>query len=83
MENDRRNSIRRGAIVRYVLNRILENPSIMLSVDTLQQWLQLPGDVAERILRRLIDAGVLREVNRGVWVPSPMAGAPAGRLNDG
>ena len=79
MENDRRNSRERSALVRYVLNRILENPSLTLSVHTLQQWLQLPADVSERILNRLIDAGVLRELNPGVWVPSPLAGSSAGR----
>ena len=52
----------------------MTNPSVTLSVANLQEWLCLPSDVARRILRRLVDAGVVREIQRGVWVPEPLPG---------
>ena len=75
MEGERRDTTRRAEVVRSVITRVVQNPSTTLSVDTLQRWLQVPLDAAERILQRLIDSGLLREVRRGVWVRSPWPGA--------
>ena len=35
--------------------------------STLQQWLGVPVDAAERILGRLASSGLVREVHKGVW----------------
>jgi hypothetical protein len=75
MDTDRRDKTRRAKIVRCLLDSVVENPSLMLSVPTLQQWLQVPADAAQRILQRLVDAGVMREVRRGVWVGGAIPGA--------
>lgn len=57
----------RGAAVRRVIDGVLQNPSVTLRVETLQQWLGVPVDAAERILDRLASSGLVREVQRGVW----------------
>ncbi len=57
----------RGAVVRRVIDTVLQNPSVTLSVQTLQEWLGVPFDAAERILSRLASSGLVREVQRGVW----------------
>jgi len=44
-------------------------------VDTLQQWVGVPVDAAERILRRLASSGLVREVNRGTWARGSWPGA--------
>jgi DNA-binding IscR family transcriptional regulator len=75
MEQDRRDKTRRAQIVRCVLESIVQNPSLMVSVTTLQQWLHVPGDAAERILQRLVDSGLMREVRGGVWVRGTIPGA--------
>jgi hypothetical protein len=75
MEQERRDKTRRAEVVRCVLNRIVQNPSITLTVDTLQQWLQVPVDAAERILGRLVDSGLMREVRRGEWARGTWPGA--------
>ena len=75
MDQERRDKTRRAEVVRCVLNRIVQNPSITLSADTLQQWLQVPVDAAERILGRLVDSGLMREVRRGEWARGSWPGA--------
>jgi hypothetical protein len=72
---ERRDKNRRAEVVRCVLNRIVQNPSITLTVDTMQQWLQVPIDGAERILGRLVDSGLMREVRRGEWARGTWPGA--------
>ncbi len=67
MAEERRNMAVRGAVVRRVIDTVLQNPSVTLSVQTLQEWLGVPFDAAERILSRLASSGLVREVQRGVW----------------
>jgi predicted transcriptional regulator of viral defense system len=66
---DRRNVTRRQAV--YVqLRAVLSSPSLLLTVDEAQRLLQLRRDACQRILRKLLDAGVLREIQRGVYTPT-------------
>ena len=67
MAQERRNLATRGAVVKRVIDSVLQNPSVTLRVDTLQQWLGVSLDAAERILARLVSSGLVREVQRGVW----------------
>lgn len=67
MPQERRNMAKRGAVVKRVIDSVLQNPSVMLRVETLEQWLGVPFDAAERILGRLASSGLVREVQRGVW----------------
>ena len=75
MVEERRNRNARAAITQRVVNSVLQNPSVTLSVDTLQSWLGLQVDAADRILRRLASSGIVREVQRGVWARGSWPGA--------
>lgn len=75
MAQERRNMTLRGAVVKRVIDSVLQNPSVTLRVDTLQQWLGVPLDAAERILDRLASSGLVREVQRGVWARGSWPGS--------
>jgi hypothetical protein len=64
---ERRNINARAAIVQRVINGVVQNPSVTLTVETLQAWLDIPLDAAQRILGRLASSGLVREVQKGVW----------------
>ena len=75
MEEERRNIRNRAAIVQHVIEGIVQNPSVTLTVRTLQQWLGVPMDAAERILNRLASSGLVKEVQRGVWARGSLGAA--------
>jgi hypothetical protein len=74
MGTERRNIRRRAAVVQKVISSVIDNPSVTLTVDTLHAWLSVPMDAAERILGRLAASGLVREVQRGVWVRASVPG---------
>lgn len=71
---ERRNISARAAVVQRVINGVVQNPSVTLTADTLQRWLNIPLD-AQRILERLASAGLVREVEKGVWARGTWPGA--------
>ena len=75
MPEERRNMRTRSALVQRVINNVVQNPSVTLSVNTLQQWLDVPFDAAQRILQRLASSGLVQEVQRGVWARGTWPGA--------
>ena len=75
MREERRNIRTRSALVQQVLNDVIQNPSVTLSVTTLQSWLDVPLDAAQRILQRLVSSGLVQEVQRGVWARGSWPGA--------
>lgn len=75
MGEERRNITQRAAVVQRVIDGIVQNPSVTLTVTTLQQWLGVPNDAAQRILDRLASSGLVREVQRGVWARGSWPGA--------
>jgi Fic family protein len=68
---DRRNLKQRQAISARVRG-LLSSPSVLLTVDEAQRLLQLQREACQRILRRLLEAGVLREIQRGVYTPTAL-----------
>ena len=64
---DRRDTTRRGELVRSIVAGIVRNPYAVVTRESLQNWLQISSGVAERILTRLVSAGLLCEVQAGVW----------------
>ena len=64
---ERRNITARASVVQRVIDGVVQNPSVMLSVDMLQEWLGVPVDAARRILDRLVASGLITEVQKGVW----------------
>ena len=75
MGSERRNIKNRAAVVQRVIDGIVQNPSVTLSVNTLQTWLGVPMDAAQRILDRLASSGLVREVQKGVWARGSWPGA--------
>ena len=73
--DERRNIPARAAVVQRVINGIVQNPSVTLTVDTLQMWLDIPLEAADRILQRLASSGLVREVQKGVWARGTWPGA--------
>ena len=57
-----RNIGARAAIVQRVINGVVQNPSVTLTVDTLQAWLDVPMEAAQRILQRLASSGLVRTI---------------------
>jgi hypothetical protein len=72
---ERRDIGTRAAVVQRVINGVVQNPSVTLTVDTLQAWLGIPMDAAQRILQRLASSGLVREVQKGVWARGTWPGA--------
>ena len=75
MRNERRDIRHRAAVVQRVIDGVVQNPSVTLTVATLQSWLGVPLDAAQRILQRLAASGLVREVQRGVWARGRWPGA--------
>ena len=75
MRNERRDIRHRAAVVQRVIDGVVQNPSVTLTVATLQSWLGVPLDAAQRILQRLAASGLVREVQRGVWARGSWPGA--------
>jgi len=65
---ERRNIRERAAVLQSVVSSVVENPSVTLSVETLQTWLNVPRDAASRMLSKLASSGLVREIKRGVFV---------------
>lgn len=74
--SERRNIPERAAVVQRVINGVVQNPSVTLTVNTLESWLNIPTDAARRILDRLASSGLVREVEKGVWARGSWPGAP-------
>jgi len=75
MAGERRNVRTRAAIVQRVIDGVVQNPSVTLTVNSLQTWLGVPLEAAQRILSRLASSGLVREVQRGVWARGTWPGA--------
>jgi predicted transcriptional regulator len=75
MREERRNIRARAAMVQRLINDLVQNPSVTLSVNTLESWLGVPIEAAQRILQRLAASGLVREVQRGVWARGTWPGA--------
>ena len=75
MDPERRDIRGRAAVVQRVIDGIVQNPSVTLTVNTMQQWLGVPNEAAERILGRLASSGLVREVQKGVWARGTWPGA--------
>jgi hypothetical protein len=67
MREERRNIRRRAALVRRVIDGIVRTQTVTLTVDTLREWLDVPREAAQRILRTLASSGLVQQVDQGVW----------------
>ena len=72
---DRRNVKRRAQLLQRVIAEVVQGSLTTLTLDSLELRLGLARDAAERIIRRLVSAGVLQEVRRGMWARRGWAAA--------
>lgn len=72
---ERRNLTTRAVVVERVIQGVVRNPSVTLTIGTLQKWLGVPMDAAARILDRLTSSGLVREVEKGVWARAAWPGS--------
>lgn len=64
---DRRDTAQRAELVRSIVAGVVRNPYAVITRESLEDWLQIPRSVADRILKRLVSSGLLREIRDGVW----------------
>lgn len=64
-DRDRRNVQRRAQVIRRAIAEVVRGTTITL--ETLELRLGVAPDVADRIVRRLVCSGVLREIRHGLW----------------
>ena len=58
---------RRAELVRSIVAGVVRNPYAVITGESLERWLHVPRSAAERILSRLESAGLVREIEVGVW----------------
>lgn len=68
---ERRETARRAEVVRAVVDHVVHKRDTTVTLEGLQDSLHIPADAAERIVGRLVSAGIVREVNDGVWCRLP------------
>lgn len=64
---ERRDTTRRAELVRWIAREIVQNPGIQITTELIAQWMHIPSAAADRIVRHLVDAGLLKEERTGVW----------------
>lgn len=64
---ERRNARRRAQTLQSVIAEVMQGSFTTVTLDSLEIRLGVARDAAERIVRRLVSAGVLQEVRRGTW----------------
>lgn len=67
MELNRRDTTRRAEVVRTVLEEIVHGGAPFVTIEGLENSLQVSPEAATRIVERLVSAGVLVETGEGVW----------------
>lgn len=64
---ERRDPARRDAVFQRLLRNVVENRTASFTFQGFRDLLGVPEAAARRILDRLVRAGVLAEVQHGVW----------------
>jgi Mn-dependent DtxR family transcriptional regulator len=67
VELNRRDTTRRAEVVRTVLEEIVHGGAPFVTIEGLENSLQVSPEAATRIVERLVSAGVLIETGEGVW----------------
>jgi len=68
---ERREKGRRAEVVRAVVDHVVHKAETTVTLEGLQDYLQIPQDAAGRIVSSLVNAGIVREVRDGVWARVP------------
>ena len=64
---ERREIEGRAQVVRSVVDHVVRTADTTVTVQSLQDYLQVPANAAARILSNLVAAGIVKEVRQGVW----------------
>jgi hypothetical protein len=67
-ERDRRDTVRRARVVRSVLEEVVHNAVPFITIQTIQDALDVSPEAAMRIVERLVSAGLLIETQAGTWI---------------
>ncbi len=68
MGMERREGGRRAEVVRAVVDHVVHKAETTVTLEGLQDFLQVPPDAANRIVSSLVNAGIVKEVRDGVWI---------------
>jgi len=68
---ERREKGRRAEVVKAVVDHVVHRTESTVTLEGLQDFLQIPQDAAGRIVSSLVNAGIVREVRDGVWTRVP------------
>jgi hypothetical protein len=67
MAAERRDAVRRRQVFQKVVSHVVENPKAAFNFDGFRSLLGVPEPAARRILGNLVSAGVVAEIERGLW----------------
>jgi Fic family protein len=67
VQKERRNRTNRAAVFERILSDVVDNPAASFTFRSFQELLGVPEAAARRILETLVTAGLMAEVERGVW----------------
>ena len=65
---ERRDLRARALVVRCIVTRVIQRPGVIVSIDMLGEWCNIPMEAARRILHRLTACGLVREIQAGVFL---------------
>jgi Fic family protein len=65
---NRRDTRRRAEVVRNTLDEIVHGATATVTVQLIQDSLDISPEAAARILEHLVNAGLLVELRAGVWL---------------
>ena len=68
---ERREKGRRAEVVKAVVDHVVHRTESTVTLEGLQDFLQIPQEAAGRIVSSLVNAGIVREVRDGVWTRVP------------
>ena len=68
---ERRERGRRAEVVKAVVDHVVHKAETTVTLEGLQNFLQVPQEAAGRIVSSLVNAGIVREVRDGVWSRVP------------
>ena len=82
MAAERRNTQIRGEVFKRVLEHVVKNSAARFDLPSFQALLAVPESAARRILETLVGAGVVVEVQQGVWARAWANVLPATPVSD-
>ena len=69
---ERRERGRRAEVVRSVVDHVVHKAETTVTLQGLQEFLEVPSDAARRILSSLKNDGIVRKVHDEMWTRVPL-----------